>query len=213
MQEATPTFSVTVETRVPPFDTERLFVINEKKHARRELARLKERHPVLAAVLPVLGSLKAKDWKHYLEALNHYWEKLDHHEEEIIQGMVPVKFFVINNGAETDEAIRIRVQVENGTIHPAKEAPVRPVRIDGGQHVADPEQVTAPMVPPIGRFSRRGIKVTPHAVEAEFSMLEGHDSADLVRQVLYVDVHDDTRLTYEIRSKRMKEVQGGEVEF
>jgi hypothetical protein len=209
MEQTSSIYEVTVEAKLPEFDTERLFVANEKKYAHGELERLENRPAALKAARVVLGVPKPKDWKQYIHALDHYWVKMHEHMEEIADGLVPLKFFVVNNGPDLDETINIKVHVENGTIHPAKQAPRRPARIDGPQHVPD----WSPRAPLVGGFSRRGIRITPHTVEATFSQLEAQDSADLVHQILYVQGDDKTRFSYEITSKRLGVTERGEVDF
>jgi hypothetical protein len=211
MQEQNSIYAVTVEAKLPEFDTERLFVVNEKKYAEKELGRLQRKPGMVRAVHAALGALKPKDWKDYLRHLDHYWVRLSDHMEEIADGMVPLKFYVINNGPELDEKIRIRVHVHQGTIRPSKVPPVRPERIDGEQHVTNWSPQAA--LPLVSKFSRDHIKITPHAVEATFSQLEAQDSADLVHQILYVHGDEHTRFTYEIRSERLGVVERGEVGF
>jgi hypothetical protein len=206
-------YSVTVEAKLPEFDSERLFVVNEKKYAQGELKRL-EQKPGIAKVLraaaaPMAKLLKPKDWRAYLKELDHYWVKLHDHMEDIAEGDVPLKFYVINNGPELDEKIEVTVHVHQGTIRPSKQAPERPERIDGDQHVPN----WTPRQPVMGGFSRSKINVTPHTVTATFSQLEGHDSADLVHQILYVHGDEHTRFTYEIRSQRLGVIERGEVGF
>jgi hypothetical protein len=211
MQKDRPHYAITVEARLPEFEAERLFVINEKEFAHEELAKLKKKSSWLS-FLPV--EPKLKDWKHYIRELDHYSARMDRHEEEVADGLVPVKFFVVNMGDRGDAAIKVKVRVEHGTIHPAKTAPVRPARVDAGpEHV--PDWKPAPMIKQavVGGFARSGIKIDAHEVEAELSMLEAQDSADLVHQVLYVDGNKDTRFMYEIRSKHLVGVVRGEVEF
>lgn len=210
MEQPRSIYDVTVEAQLPEFDTERLFVVNEKKYAETELSRLKEKPAVVNLASSALGSPKPKDWKAYLHALDHYWDKLSNHMEEIADGLVPLKFFVINNGAELDETIRIKVHIHQGTIRPAKQAPERPERIDGAQHAANWSPTRAPL---IGGFARTGIKISSHTIEATFSQLDADDSADLVHQVLYIHGDEHTRFTYEIRSERLGVVERGEVGF
>jgi hypothetical protein len=214
MEQSHPHYAISVEARLPEFETERLFVINEKEHAHGQVVKLRQRKSGLLAGLA--RDPKLKDWKHYIQALDHYATKIDQHEEEIAEGLVPVKFFVVNMGDKADEAIKIRVKVENGTIHPAKQAPERPERVDDGPAHIDLKEYTPPpqlkQVVGLG-FRRSEVKITAHAVEAEFSQLEAQDSADLVHQVLYVAGNKDTKFSYEITSKHLPEVQRGEVEF
>jgi hypothetical protein len=213
MHEANPIYAVAVEARLPEFESERLFVINEKQYAHKELEQLESKHPAVKAARavthPVTGALKPQDWKHYLHALDRYWDKMGDHMQEIADGLVPLKFFVVNTGSELDEAIKIKVHVQYGVIHPKKAGPERPVRIDGAQHVSN----WSPRAPLVGGFSRSKIKITPHSIEATFSQLQAQDSADLVHQIVYVKGDERTRFTYEIGSKRLGVVERGEVGF
>ncbi len=219
MQTSGPHYAVTVEARIPRFENERSFVATEKEFARRELAKLKGKHQgLLAAVIPkVIGAPGVEDWKRYIRDLDHYATKIDEQEAEIAAGLVPVKFFVLNTAGEPDKNIKIRVTVEHGTIHPAKESPNRPPRIDDGpQHV--PEQAPTPVTlakvvsGAVSGFSRRGVKIGRHSVEAEFSRLEGNDSAYLVHQVVFVDGVNESHFTFDISSDELAKPQRGAVE-
>jgi hypothetical protein len=138
MQKPEPMYAVTVEARLPEFDTERLFVINEQKFAQREVERLEQKHSLIKAALPLVGSPGPKEWKHYIHQLDQYWANLNEHMAEIGEGLVPLKFFVVNTGPQLDTAIKIRVTVESGTIHPMKIPPQRPQRVDNGpQHTTE----------------------------------------------------------------------------
>ncbi len=204
MQSVEQRFSVIAEVRVPPFRTERLFVATERERVEREIARLGDQHG-LGAVIAGLGEPKVEDWKHYLRALKHYEDQLDHHASEIEDGLIPVKLFVVNEGNK-DERIHTRVRVVGGTIHPAKEAPRRPRRIDSSsQHVPESAPAAARLETIVSGFARRGIKLGTHSVEAEFSELEAGDSADLINQVIYIAADEGTFLTYTIGSEGLGE--------
>lgn len=211
MEEPRLNFIVTVEPHLPEFDAERLFVINERKYAEQEIQRLERSHGALNVARGLIGSPKPKDWKHYLHALNHYWDRLEEHRQDIAGGLVPLKFFVANNGTQKDSRIKIRVNVENGSVHPAKEAPRRPKRIDGPQHNDRPMGSTVPMI--LSGFSRSGIKIRPHSIESVFSQLDAGESADVVHDVLYIKGDENTNFTYEVSSKRIPAPERGNVIF
>jgi hypothetical protein len=209
-------YVVSVEPRIPDFGSERLFVATEIEFAKARVAELEEKHKgLLSALLPVVtGEHKAEDWKHYMHELEHYADKLDKYEAGIADGLVPVKFFVANEGEDMDKAIKVRLRMEHGSIHPAKEPPRRPVRLDDGPvHVPEWQPSPATTRDVVSGFSRRGVKVGRDSIEAEFSELGGGDSADVVHQVVFVDVNDETRVTYEIYSQELPDGQRGEVDL
>jgi len=211
-KKTVPHFAVTVEAHLPQFDSERLFVVNEKAFAQQEVAKLRERSKLLNVLAPVLGEPKLKDWRDYAHALDQYVDKLNKHEQEIADGLMPVKFFVINLTDGDDKAIKIQVKIAGGTVHPAQKPPQRPTRIDGPQHVVDWTPSSAPSVATVvSGFSRSQVKIGAHAIAAEFSELEAQDSADLVHEVLYIQGDEQTRFTYEITSKHVKTPEHGDV--
>ena len=215
MDAARPHFSVTLEARIPPFESERRFVAAEQGVARRKIAELKaKRQGVLATVIPKLaGAPGVQVWEHYIVVLDHYAKQLDKHEAEVNGGLVPVKFFVINNGRD-DSEIRVQIRIENGAVHPAKVEPRRPARVDEGPvHVPALAPVPAKLPVVLSGFARTEIKVGTNQINSKLSVLAADDSADVVNQVLYVLVHDDTTFHYEIRSRNAPEPERGEVEI
>jgi hypothetical protein len=89
---------------------------------------------------------------------------------------------------------------------PKKQAPERPERVDGAPNQSN---VKKPAWHP--GFARTGVKIEPHAVEAEFSRLEAHDNAQLVNKTLYVDVRGKARLNFMITSTNSSETERGDV--
>jgi len=156
--------------------------------------------------VPVLGILGRNDWLKYHRKLHHYGERLEVYSEEVEAGVVPLKFAVYNASEHADHHIAIRVRVEDGRIDDKKKAPVRPERIDG----SGKSHGLKWLLP--SKFSRRGVKVTGHAVAAEFSQLDGHDGAALITQIVHLHCEPDTDLTYEIRSRNVDH-ETGEVTF
>lgn len=217
MKHANPHFSVTIEPHLPLFDSERLFVTHEKAHVDEQMAKLRERPALLRWLAPTIGEPKLKDWEGYQKSLNHYLQTLNDHEQAIDNGMVPVKFFVLNMTKKPDAAIKIQLQVEDGVIEPTQTVPKRPTRIDGPQHVPDwtpkshPTIVTVAKAVVAGGFSRSNVKIDTQAISAEFSQLEAEDSADLLYEALYVQLSGKTRFTYTIHSKHVPHGEHGDV--
>lgn len=213
MPAAKPHYLVSLEPRIPDFDSERLFAINEHHYAQRAQAEIKRRHGIMKLLSPVAGEKTEADWDKYMDELERYLADVEHHQAEIESGIVPVKFFIENAGGTDDEAISIKVLVRNGLIHPNKQPPRRPLRIDGPQHVPDWQPTPAPASAPISGFSRTNISITNDSVSARFSELAAHDSADLIHQILYIEGNEKTSFEFEIQSKHVTKPVHGEISF
>jgi hypothetical protein len=214
MEEAQPEYLVGLKVRPPQLAAERRYVVAELAYVQRQLDALDGKW---RPSLPKLGVFKAEDWQRYARELEHYERALDKHESEVADGMVPFQIFVINDTGRDDAQIKTRVTVENGEIHTKKEPPQRPERLDnGGAKVAAGPVVSGmpprPAVTVYHGFTRRGVRIGKHELAAEFSRLADGDGAELVRQLLYLQVSDQTRLHFELSSREVAHL-AGEVEI
>jgi hypothetical protein len=198
-------YSVVTRVARPDIAGERRYAAMEAELAKRELEKLPARS-WLPFSYPGLGLLRRKDWQGYIHALEKYELELERHESQMKAGLVPISFDVIHAGERPDERIQVHVMVERGLIHAAKKAPARPHRIDGAPNKSDRTRFFG-----FEGFTRRGIHIGRHGVEAEFSRVEAQDSALLVNHPLYIDVRADTRLRYEIVSRNLPDGQSGDV--
>jgi hypothetical protein len=204
---ANPGYKVLARMSTPPFATERRYVMMETELAEREMARLPARS-WLPFSYPALGLLRRVDWRRYIRSLDKYSHDLDRHELEIQEGLVPLSFDVTNESDHSDTDIRVHIMVHGGSIHAAKKPPTRPKRIDGAPNKGGGKKFYG-----FEGFVRRHVHIGRHGLEAEFSGLQGRDSALVVNHPLYVDMSHDSRLTYEIRSRRLQDGQSGEISY
>jgi hypothetical protein len=193
------TYSVEALAKMPDFAGERRFVQMEKERARRERAKLPER-PAFGIASKGWGLFRRADWTTYLRKLDKYEADLDKHQHEIKEGMIPFQILVTNEGKD-DKSVWVHLTVENGRVDAKKKGPERPERLDEA-----PESKLR--WPKLTRFVRYGIHVKPHSVEAVFSRLGSDESEYLVNDVMYLDLYSDTRITYAVRSKRVKSLHG-----
>jgi hypothetical protein len=181
----------------------------EYKYLRTEMAfverKLTERRPAFLRWVsaPGLGIFRHEDWRKYHHSLDHYGKQLKKYSEEVIAGVLPVKFAVYNAGERADHEVAVRVHVKSGRVDEKRKAPARPDRLDGSGS-AWPKLKW----PELTGFARTKIKVTAHGVAAELSMLHSHDGAVLVNQLVHVHCEPDTRVTYEVRSRNVKHETG-----
>jgi hypothetical protein len=144
-----------------------------------------------AAGDPSLGA-----WQNYIHELEHYKRANFHHREQILDGLVPIRILVVNDGPETQRNIWIKVHVQNGQFRLGSHAPIRPATPEG---LKEPERFAVhKVIPLVGGFSRSDIKLGAHKLESRFSRLQDGDGAYLVNKVIYISVGKGTRLEYEI---------------
>lgn len=200
-------YSVIARPAIPDLSPELRYVLTEREYARREGAKLKGRWwPFFS--YPPMGIFRRKDWQRYEHALNTYEHKVNKHIEEMGDGLVPCSMVVHHEGPGTDRRILVKLRVEQGSFHIKKQAPKRPKRIDGA-----PDKSEKTSFGGYQGFVRRGIKMTAHHLQAEFSQLGPKDSALLVNQVIYLDLSHQTKLHYEIHSQTLPDGIHGEVEL
>ena len=200
-------YTVTLhEASSPHFDQERRYILAEKEYIQRQLKALGNRiWPFFS--YPGLNIFRPVDWKRYDHELDKYGHALDKHERGLGEEFIPFKLFVTNHGDEPDQNIEIHVAVEHGIVS-EKKAPERPKRIDA---VKSPSKDHFRLPKP-GGFLRSGIRIKPRSIEAKFSQLDAHDSADLVHAVLFLHGDERTKLRFEIRSRGLgAHVERGEV--
>ena len=206
MRSPTPSYTVAAELALPDFVAERTFLRTERQYVARRLEELAGGRSLAVD----FGNWLSKDpgykaWDHYGHELARYERRLAEHEQQIAGGLIPVKVVVRNDTNVPDRNIRVSVEVKDGAIHKAKKAPKRPQRIDS----------TEPMhwwrILSSGGFWRSGIRITGHRIEAKFSRLGGHDAAYIVNEPTYIETTHDTRLSYELQTHRLAEIQRGEV--
>jgi hypothetical protein len=129
---------------------------------------------------------------------------LDRHQQEIEDGWLPFKIHVMNVGPHDDSQVAVKVTVENGVISEHKQMPSRPPRLDGtGKSAAANLRL-----PKIKGFFRYGIRIRRRELSATFSKLEAGDSADLVRQTLYLHWGPQTKVSFELNSRQVNELAG-----
>jgi len=185
-----------VEARLdlPDFAAEHRYVVMETGLAEQEMAKCPRWLPFS---YPDLGILRGSDWQRYIRELERYGRELERNEHEARQGLWPLVFVVINDAGQPDTNVRIRLKVENGQVLPKHKSPTRPHRVDGA-----PEQSSdATKLLRTRGFVRRHVRITAHAVEAEFSRLEAHDNARLLGQTLYLDARRGLRVRFEVNSR------------
>lgn len=166
-----------------------------------------KRGPWRPVSIPALGWYSPKDWRRYGHQLVTYAKRLQDYEDEVEDGVLPVKFAVINETGQADTKIQIKVKVKDGRVDEARKAPERPDRLD-----ARGKPWPKLTLPRLGGFARSAIKFTEHGVTAEFSRLEDDDGAALVNQVFHIHCGPQTQVTFEISSANVKHAVG-EVEL
>jgi hypothetical protein len=199
-------YQVVAELALPKSEEERAFVRLERQYANRQLEGLAHRSLWSLVMRWLDRAPTAKQWRHYDHDLAQYEHKLARYEAEIGAGLVPVKFLVHYNGPATDRRIEVEVTVHEGRVRPAKKKPKRPRRID--------REPARPWLGPgmlLGGFWRSDTDVTPHRLRATFSRLRPGEAAYVVNKMVHVQMSDQTRLHWRIRSKGLAEAETGEV--
>lgn len=207
MEELDVEYAVGIKVQNPKLDSERRFIVAEQRHIDEQLVKLtggswRTWRPVKVSGL---GVFRREDWEEYARALTKYGRQLDQYEEEIAGGLIPFKIFVGNLGRRTDTAISVTVTVEDGLIREAHKVPERPERLDALRPAWTSRQ---PQWAGFSGFVRSKIHVGKHELSAQFSRLGAGESAELVRQVLHIQAHENTQLHYAIHSKLVPEVRG-----
>lgn len=187
----------------PKYATEENFLTAELDYIKRKLA--ERRLGNLS--WPAMGMFGKKDWRRYEHSLHKYADSLQKYSQQVKGGVVPVKLTIYNSLASGDHDIRVVVKVTDGRIEITKKAPERPPRLDGNG-----KSWKKFVLPSLTGFSRKQIKITSHSVGAELSALGPRDGAALVNQVLHIHCGPNTRVSYEL-SSRKRPHEAGEVEF
>lgn len=187
----------------PNYEAERRYVMMELGLAHREMDKCRHWIPFS---YPGLGILRRSDWRRYIQELEKYGRELNRSEHEMREGLLPLVFMVANGHDRPVKGVRVKLRVEDGQVHPKHKSPVRPARIDGA-----PNQANTPRLKRSWGFSRRGVRIAGHTVEAELSRLEAHDNARLVSQTLYVDTRRGARLHFVIATNDGAGKVAGEV--
>jgi hypothetical protein len=199
-------YSVTAKLCEPDYKAEFKYLRTELAFVERKLA--EKRSAFLRRLsVPGLGIFRYEDWRKYHHALELYQKQLKRYEEEVVLGVLPVKFGVYNDAERTDRLVDVRIQVQNGRVDDKRKPPARPERMDGGSGHG-----LKLVWPREGGFSRTKIKVSGHEVSAEFSVLGAHDGATLINQLVHVHCGPDTHVGYEVHSKNVAH-ERGEVTF
>lgn len=206
MQSSEPKYVVTLQTAPElQLGKERRFIVAEKDFVKRQLVALGNRiWPFFS--YPGLNIFRPIDWKRYDHALDEYGRELDKHEKGLKEEFLPFHLYVSNLSDEDDKTIKIHVTVDGGMVSD-KKPPKRPKRIDGSK----PTEKVPFALPHLNGFMRKGIKIADESIDVEFSRLDAHDSAELVRKVLYLHGDPNTRMHYEIRSRGLSQPERGEV--
>jgi hypothetical protein len=195
-------YSVEALSKMPDFAGEWRYVQTERARAVHERVKLPERSVWNLASKP-LGILQRSDWDAYIEKLDKYAQEMRHHKQVIDGGLVPFRILVTNQSSQADKSVWVHLTVENGHIDSKTKAPERPDRPD-----SVPQTAITHSWPAITTFMRYGIKVKPHSMEGVFSKLGADESEFLVNEVLYLELYDDTRVKYSVRSKLAKSIHG-----
>jgi hypothetical protein len=197
MEHKRKNYSVEIELCIPDFDGENRFVLLEKERAHQQLARI-DAKPWGSILKSATGEPYIGAWKQYIHDLEHYKKANAHHRDLIIEGLVPIRFVVTNNGDKTDRNIAVKVEVEEGQFRLTSHAPFRPETPEG---LKEPDRFKVRQVVPfVGGFSRSKINARVKSLEATFSKLASGDSALLLNRVVYVRVNEHTKLKYDIKS-------------
>lgn len=189
-------YDIALQVCEPKFETERRYVAAELEYVRRQAAGARR-----WMSWPSLGVYNKKDWSQYERQLVNYAHALDQHEQEIEEGWLPFKIHIMNVGPRDDSQVAMKLLVENGAISVHKKAPDRPPRMDGGGS----RQGSKLRLPKFKGFMRYGIKLRRREMQATFSELEAGDSADMVRQTLYLHYSPHTRLHFQLNSRLVKD--------
>ncbi|HUD11165.1 MAG TPA: hypothetical protein VMS08_02040 [Candidatus Saccharimonadia bacterium] len=204
---ATLNYRLTALVKEPDFEAERRYILTEKDYALRQIEKLKGNWwPWFS--YPELGIFRQRDWHRYVGVLEDFEHRLQRHEEEIENGLIPLRIEVANETSKEDVDIKLHLIVGHGSIHPKLKAPARPPRMDGA-----PNQALRPHFqwPRRDGFSRSHIAINPRSISVEFSRLGPHDDALLVNKVLYFSCREETRLAYTVTSRNVPEQQRGVV--
>lgn len=179
----------------PDFAAERAFIRTERQYVARQIEAAERGSWLDRAARRSLGRTpRARDWRHYDQALTQYSHKLDQHERDIATGLTPVTLILQAQGAHAYRHVHIRIMVHDGRVQPHTKAPERPTAVDRG------EQIHWSWFWPSGRFWRSGIRLTAHAVEATLSRIAAGESVAVVNQTVYIKAGETTMLTYELSS-------------
>ena len=198
MESAGTEYDIALQIIPPQFDSERRFVAAELEYVRKQVAGAGRWWSA-----PSLGVYSQKDWHQYAQALEHYAHAMTHYEQEIEQGWLPFKIHVMNVGPHDDSQVVVKIAVENGAISHHKQLPSRPPRLDGTRGATSKLRL-----PKLKGFIRYGIKIRRRELSATFSKLETGESADLVRQTLYLHCGSQTTLHYQLNSRLVKDLTG-----
>lgn len=185
--------SVVAQLDIPNYAAEHRYLTMELALARREM---QKRPSWLPFSYPGLGILRRSDWQRYIHELEKYGRELDRSEREVHEGLLPLVFMVANDYDRPVQNLKVKLAVKDGQIHAKHKPPVRPRRVDGA-----PNQSSTGRLKQSWGFSRSGIRITSHTVEAELSRLEAFDNARLVSDALYIDARQGARLHFEIVAK------------
>ncbi len=184
----------------PKYGDEMKFVAAEKALVARKLAAAR------GISLPKLGFYGQDDWKRYEHQLEKYARQLEEYEEDVDGGILPVKFAVYNDAEFSDRGIHVTVKVKGGRVDSVKKPPERPERLDGGR------KPWPKLTLPKPGFSRRNVRITPHAVSVVLSNLHAEDGAVLVNQLVHVHCGPETTVHYEVMSHNVAH-ETGDVEI
>ncbi|HVQ43978.1 MAG TPA: hypothetical protein VMT30_03350 [Candidatus Saccharimonadia bacterium] len=198
-----PHYLVLAQLCEPNYKAERKFLDAEMAYVERKLDEM--RHGWRPSV-PSLGFFSRNDWHKYAHELATYDRQLEHYAAEVDEGVVPVRFSVINEAEVADTNVHVAVNVKGGRIDAAKKPPARPARLDGSGKGWPKLAVPRP------GFSRRAISIKPHTVGAVLSNLGGRDGVGLVNETLHLHLGPDTEVSYVIMSQNVAH-ETGEVEL
>jgi hypothetical protein len=191
-----PHYDLTARVKSPQFERIRRYLLTEREFVQARVAGPQRWWHKLS--VPSLGVYGRADWRTYGRELDHFERRVSRHAEDLHTGLVPLKFMVWHNGSQPDDHIRVHLEIKGGTFMKHKKAPHPPTRLDGGADSADGHHL-----PKIGRFTRTGVKITPHHVSVELSGLKPHDSAALLHDTLHVQADKHTVIEYAVHSNRV----------
>ncbi|HEY6736328.1 MAG TPA: hypothetical protein VI322_01280 [Candidatus Saccharimonadia bacterium] len=196
------TFELVAVPAGPEPNDERLFVQLELERVDQILRTTKQKG-VVSRWLSQADGPSLEQWRHYRHKLNTYLNSIERYERAITEGIVPFRIDVTNTGAVKDYQIDIRVKVLGGQILLARQLPLRPARPEGHQHALE-----MPTYNVFGGFTRTNIRMGKTTLAAQFSELAAGDDAALVNQTLFLEMTPETRLSYELTSRRGAKQRG-----
>jgi hypothetical protein len=199
-------YEVVAELVLPKFDEERLSVRLERQFVAGQLEQAARRGAWAELLHWLDRAPTAKEWHKYDHALAHYVQQLAHYEQEVADGLLPLKLLVHYDGMVTDRQIQVEMTAMDGRIRPGRKKPKRPKRID-----RDPSRHWLSPALLAGGFWRSGIKVTSHRVKASFSRLRPGESAYILNKTVHVQMTEQTQLKWKISSRLQPEPIHGEI--